>query len=79
MTRKGPMLRKGPLFSRLGCKWVRSEYYVARGDSGFAVSCVHPRRPSINRIGCSTWRTPDWCPDLRKRAGLPTKASGPDE
>ena len=46
------------------CRWVISEHYAVQGDSGYEVYCTHPSRPSGNRIGDTTWSTPDWCPML---------------
>jgi len=61
--------REGPLVtikrSCFGCRYERSERYQVQGDSGHDVKCDHPEAPAQNRIGDTTWQTPDWCPFLK--------------
>lgn len=56
--------RQGPKVtidaSCLGCKFEASESYQVQGDSGSEVYC----NATGNRIGDTTWKTPEWCPFL---------------
>lgn len=59
-------LSNGPIVtvtrSCSGCRYERSQSYKVQGDSGQHVECHHPKAPTKNYIGDTTWRTPDWCP-----------------
>ncbi len=56
----GPKLRITASCS--DCVYVASTSYAVQGDSGFHVSCTHPKAPEPKRIGDTTWDTPKWCP-----------------
>ncbi len=64
--REGPAIRTEASCS--GCAHEKSESYAVQGDSGFDVSCLHPKAPTSNRIGDSIWRTPEWCPLMPRAA-----------